>query len=163
MVICLSLSYMSVHLQVNINQTLLLASGSKTHPPAHVLKELATKSEIVTPWWWGLRTLIKVNSQHCCGGCGVTLCGSTVQCMIAVQQLQPAFVEGLWSLLQTAAFGWPIGYAQLPVRKQNSPLQVCGSPATGAVAQLDFTVMHPPLLPGSFFVPYPTAAVPYVI
>ena len=51
---------MFVFLQDNINQTLLLASGSKTHLPAHVLKELATKSETVTPWWWGLRTLIKV-------------------------------------------------------------------------------------------------------
>jgi hypothetical protein len=51
---------MFVFLQANINQTLLLASGSKTHLPAHVLKELATKSETVTPWWWGLRTLMKV-------------------------------------------------------------------------------------------------------
>lgn len=45
--------------QANLEETALLAS-KHSDLPAHVLKELATKSETVTPWWWGLRTLIKV-------------------------------------------------------------------------------------------------------
>ena len=47
-------------LQSSLDQTALLASKHTDLPP-HVLKELATKSETVTPWWWGLKTLIKVN------------------------------------------------------------------------------------------------------
>jgi hypothetical protein len=48
--------------QANLEETALLAS-KHTDLPAHVLKELATKSETVTPWWWGLRTLIKVRMR----------------------------------------------------------------------------------------------------
>ncbi len=46
-------------MQANVEETALLASNHTDLPP-HVLKELATKSETVTPWWWGLKTLIKV-------------------------------------------------------------------------------------------------------
>jgi hypothetical protein len=46
--------------QANLEETAQLAS-KHSDLPAHVLKELATKSETVTPWWWGLRTLIKVH------------------------------------------------------------------------------------------------------
>lgn len=28
--------------------------------PAHVQQELSVKTETVTPWWWGIKTLIKV-------------------------------------------------------------------------------------------------------
>lgn len=48
-------------MQVNVEDTARLAS-KHTDLPAHVLKELATKSETVTPWWWGLKTLIKVRT-----------------------------------------------------------------------------------------------------
>jgi hypothetical protein len=35
--------------------------------PAHVQAELAVRRETVTPWWWGLRTLIKVwGGPHAC-------------------------------------------------------------------------------------------------
>lgn len=50
----------AVSLQANLEDTALLASNH-TDLPAHVLKELSTKSETVTPWWWGLETLIKVS------------------------------------------------------------------------------------------------------
>jgi hypothetical protein len=39
---------------------------SHTDLPLQVQKELATRSETVTPWWWGLRTLIKVCCCSCC-------------------------------------------------------------------------------------------------
>jgi ABC-type multidrug transport system ATPase subunit len=42
--------------------------SQKDDLPPHVLAELAVKSETVTPWWWGLRTMIKVGG---CGGGGV--------------------------------------------------------------------------------------------
>ncbi len=32
----------------------------KEDVPEHIAKELQTKSATVTPWWWGLKTLIKV-------------------------------------------------------------------------------------------------------
>jgi hypothetical protein len=47
--------------QVNDEQTMALVQ-SHADLPLHVQKELATRSETVTPWWWGLKTLIKV----CC-------------------------------------------------------------------------------------------------
>lgn len=28
-----------------------------------MVKELSTRSETVTPWWWGLKTLIKVGTE----------------------------------------------------------------------------------------------------
>jgi len=49
--------------QANLEETALLASKHIDLPP-HVLKELATKSETVTPWWWGIRTLIKYRTSH---------------------------------------------------------------------------------------------------
>lgn len=49
--------------QANLVETSKLASNHTDLPP-HVLKELATKSETVTPWWWGLRTLIKYRTTH---------------------------------------------------------------------------------------------------
>ena len=58
-------------LQANVEETAVLASKHTDLPP-HVLKELATKSATVTPWWWGLKTLIKVccmavcTTQHMC-------------------------------------------------------------------------------------------------
>jgi hypothetical protein len=51
--------------QANLEDTALLASNH-TDLPAHVLKELSTKSETVTPWWWGLKTLIKVSHLGAC-------------------------------------------------------------------------------------------------
>lgn len=53
---------MCVCVQMNAQQTLQLAADHADLPP-HVRKELATKSETVTPWWWGLKTLIKVHLQ----------------------------------------------------------------------------------------------------
>lgn len=51
--------------QANVEETAVLASKHTDLPP-HVLKELATKSATVTPWWWGLKTLIKVR-ETCAG------------------------------------------------------------------------------------------------
>ncbi len=34
--------------------------NEKEELPAHIAAELQTKSATVTPWWWGLKTLIKV-------------------------------------------------------------------------------------------------------
>lgn len=49
--------------QMNVQQALQLAADHADLPP-HVRKELATKSETVTPWWWGLKTLIKYRTSH---------------------------------------------------------------------------------------------------
>jgi hypothetical protein len=49
--------------QANLQQAALLAS-SHTDLPATMVKELATRSETVTPWWWGLKTLIKVGMDR---------------------------------------------------------------------------------------------------
>eukprot|EP00877_Chromochloris_zofingiensis_P004326 jgi/Chrzof1/13895/Cz08g16130.t1 len=32
--------------------------------PAHVQQELSVKTETVTPWWWGIKTLIKYRTTH---------------------------------------------------------------------------------------------------
>jgi ABC-type multidrug transport system ATPase subunit len=51
--------------------------AQKDDLPAHVLAELAVKSETVTPWWWGLRTMIKVGGLVgcvCVQGEGASLC-----------------------------------------------------------------------------------------
>jgi hypothetical protein len=47
--------------QVAVQQTALLASNTADIPPS-VLRELSTRSGTATPWWWGLRTLVKVRA-----------------------------------------------------------------------------------------------------
>jgi hypothetical protein len=54
-------------LQSNVAETAQLAKQRRSLP-AHVQAELAVRRETVTPWWWGLRTLIKVCAHQSCAG-----------------------------------------------------------------------------------------------
>ena len=62
--------YIELHLTVLCLQVIdaeaLALAQSHANLSPQVQKELATLSETVTPWWWGLKTLVKV---CCCCWC----------------------------------------------------------------------------------------------
>lgn len=85
--VCMCVSAVAAALllfQANLVETSKLASNHTDLPP-HVLKELATKSATVTPWWWGLRTLIKASRVlFVCWSCATALRGGMGAGRVAV-------------------------------------------------------------------------------
>ena len=68
---------MLLHMQEN-DQLLFEHINTGDELPEHIIKELAVNKATVTPWWWGLKTLLKVGiTTSSLGGTDLIQLGGT--------------------------------------------------------------------------------------